>query len=67
MSYWFTARQPFSFTTCAHSLAMICTGSAIQSYYLENKYGIAAPQTFLATAERISGENLNPLVEQWLE
>jgi hypothetical protein len=40
---------------------------AIQSYYLENKYRIASPQTFLATVERISGENINPLVEQWLE
>ncbi|MCL4301080.1 MAG: M1 family metallopeptidase [Anaerolineae bacterium] len=39
---------------------------ALQTYYLENRYRIATPQTFLATAQRVSGQNLNPLVEEWL-
>jgi aminopeptidase N len=38
----------------------------LQSYYAENRYGIVTPETFLATAERLSDQNLTPLVEQWL-
>jgi hypothetical protein len=39
----------------------------LQTYYAENRYQIATPQTFLATAERVSGQNLNPLAEEWLK
>lgn len=39
----------------------------LQTYYAENRYSIATPQTFLATAERVSGQNLNPLAEEWLK
>ena len=39
----------------------------LQTYYAENRYRIATPQTLLATAERISGQNLNPLAEKWLK
>jgi aminopeptidase N len=38
----------------------------LQTYYTENRYSISTPQSFLATAERVSGQNLNPLAEQWL-
>jgi hypothetical protein len=38
----------------------------LHSYYAENRYKIASPQTFLATAGRVSGQNLNPLAAQWL-
>ena len=38
----------------------------LQTYYAENRYRIVTPQTFLATAERLSGQNLNPLAEKWL-
>ncbi len=38
----------------------------LQTYYAENRYKIVTPQTFLATAERVSGQNLNALAEQWL-
>ncbi len=38
----------------------------IQTYYAENRYRIVTPQTFLATAERVSGQNLNSLAEEWL-
>lgn len=38
----------------------------MQTYYLENRYKIVTPQTFLVTAQRVSGENLNPLAEEWL-
>jgi len=38
----------------------------LQTYYAENRYQIASPQTFLATAGRVSGQNLNPLAEKWL-
>jgi aminopeptidase N len=39
----------------------------LQTYYTENRYRIVTPQTFLSTAERVSGQNLNPLAEQWLQ
>jgi hypothetical protein len=38
----------------------------LQTYYAENRYRIASPDIFLATAERVSGRNLSPLVEKWL-
>ncbi len=38
----------------------------LQTYYAENRYRIASPQIFLATAERVSGQNLNVLAEDWL-
>ncbi len=37
----------------------------MQTYYTENRYRLVTPQIFLATAERISGQNLNPLAEEW--
>lgn len=40
--------------------------AVIQAYVAENRFGIATPQTLLATAQRVSGQNLNPLVEEWL-
>jgi aminopeptidase N len=39
----------------------------LQTYYSENRYRIATPQTFLVTAQRVSGQNLNPLAEKWLQ
>lgn len=39
----------------------------IQTYYAENRYQIVAPPTFLVTAQRVSGQNLNPLAEEWLK
>jgi hypothetical protein len=39
---------------------------ALQTYYLENRYRVATPEIFLATAERVSGQNLKPLEEKWL-
>lgn len=38
----------------------------LQTYYAENRYRIVTPQTFLVTAQRVSGQNLNPLAEEWL-
>ena len=38
----------------------------LQTYLAENRYRIATPNTFLATAERVSGQDLAPVVEQWL-
>ena len=39
----------------------------LQTYCAENRYRIVTPATFLATAERVSGQNLNPLAEKWLK
>ncbi|MEW5958390.1 MAG: M1 family metallopeptidase, partial [Chloroflexota bacterium] len=39
----------------------------LQTYTTENRYGLVTPPTLLATAERVSGQNLNPLAEQWLK
>jgi aminopeptidase N len=38
----------------------------MQTYYAENRYRLVAPPTFLVTAQRVSGQNLNPLAEEWL-
>ena len=38
----------------------------LQTYYAENRYRLVTPQTFLVTAQRVSGQNLNPLAEEWL-
>ena len=38
----------------------------LQTYYTENRYKIVTPQTFLSTAERVSGQNLNSLAEERL-
>jgi hypothetical protein len=38
----------------------------LQTYYAENRYKIATPEIFLATAERVSGQELNALAEEWL-
>jgi hypothetical protein len=38
----------------------------LQAYYAENRYKIVTPQTFLAVAQRVSGQDLQPLVEKWL-
>ncbi|GAB4452446.1 MAG: M1 family metallopeptidase [Anaerolineae bacterium] len=39
----------------------------LQSYYAENRYAIATPQTLLATAQRVSGQDLTPLADKWLK
>lgn len=39
----------------------------MQTYYAENRYRLVTPPTLLATAERVSGQNLNPLAEKWLK
>lgn len=39
----------------------------LQTYYTENKYRIVTPQTLLATAQRVSGQNLSPLADAWLK
>ncbi len=38
----------------------------LQTYYAENRYRLVTPQTFLVTAQRVSGQNLKPLAEEWL-
>jgi len=39
----------------------------MQSYYAEYKYKIAQPEDLLALIEQVSGRNVEPLVETWLE
>lgn len=39
----------------------------LQTYFAENRYKIVTPQTFLATAGRVSGQNINLLAESWLK
>jgi hypothetical protein len=38
----------------------------LQTYYAENRYRIVTPPTLLATARRVSGQDLNSLAEAWL-
>jgi hypothetical protein len=39
----------------------------LREYLAEERYGVATPQRFLAIAQRVSGRNLNPLAERWLQ
>ncbi len=39
----------------------------MQSYYSEYKYKVARPSDLMAVIERISGRNVEPLVETWLQ
>jgi aminopeptidase N len=39
----------------------------LQTYYVENRYGLVTPQTLLTTAQRVSGQNLTPLADTWLK
>ncbi|MCQ3973641.1 MAG: hypothetical protein DPW09_09380 [Anaerolineae bacterium] len=39
----------------------------MQTYYTEYKYKIAQPEDLLALIEQVSGRNVEPLVETWLE
>lgn len=39
----------------------------IQTYFTENRYRIVTPATFLATARRVSGQNVDQLAEEWLK
>jgi aminopeptidase N len=41
--------------------------SVIQNYYSQNRYQIATPEMFLRNVEQISGQDLSPLVKEWLE
>lgn len=38
----------------------------LRTYYGENRYKITTPAILLATAQRVSGQNLEPLAEAWL-
>jgi hypothetical protein len=39
----------------------------MQTYYQEYKYKIARPDDLIGVIERVSGRNIEPLIETWLE
>jgi hypothetical protein len=39
----------------------------MQTYYMEYKYKIAQPDDLIEVVERVSGRNVEPLMETWLE
>jgi aminopeptidase N len=39
----------------------------MQTYFTEYKYKLARPDNLFAVIERVSGRNVKPLVETWLE
>jgi len=38
----------------------------LRIYFREHRYGVAYPEDLLRVAERVSGQDLDPLVEQWI-
>ncbi|MBE7556226.1 MAG: M1 family metallopeptidase [Anaerolineales bacterium] len=60
------AKAALFFNALREQLGEVMYRQVLQTYYLENRYKIVTPQTFLVTAQRVSGQNLNPLVEEWL-
>ncbi|MFC1975717.1 M1 family metallopeptidase [Chloroflexota bacterium] len=61
------AKAALFFNALREQLGEEMYAQVLQTYYTENRYRIVTPQTFLATAERMSGQNLNPLAEEWLK
>lgn len=61
------AKAALFFNALREQLGQDMYRQVIQTFYAENRYGIATPATFLATAERVSGQNLEPLAETWLK
>ncbi len=60
------AKAALFFNALREQLGEVMYRQVLQTYYLENRYKVVTPQTFLVTAQRVSGENLNPLAEAWL-
>jgi aminopeptidase N len=60
------AKAALFFDALRQQLGEAMYRQVLQTYYTENRYRIATPQTFLVTAQRVSGQNLNPLAEDWL-
>lgn len=61
------AKAALFFNALREQLGEATYRRVMQTYYLENRYRIVTPQTFLATAERVSGQDLQPLAEEWLQ
>jgi aminopeptidase N len=61
------AKAALFFNALREELGEAMYHQAIQTYYAENRYRIVTPQTFLVTAERVSGQNLDSLAEEWLQ
>ena len=61
------AKAALFFNSLREALGEEMYQQVLQTYYAENRYRIVTPPTFLATAERVSGQNLNPLAEEWLK
>ena len=38
----------------------------LQTYFDEHRYDVAYPEDFMAVAERVSGEDLDPLYSKWI-
>ncbi len=60
------AKAALFFNALREQLGSDMYRQVLQTYYAENRYRLVTPSTFLATAERVSGQNLNPLAEEWL-
>lgn len=60
------AKAALFFNALREQLGDAMYRQVLQTYFAENRYRIVTPQTFLATAGRVSQQNLNPLAEQWL-
>jgi hypothetical protein len=60
------AKAALFFNALHEQLGEAMYRQVLQTYYLENRYKIVTPQAFLVTAQRVSGQNLNLLAEEWL-
>lgn len=60
------ARAALFFDALRAALGEEMFQTVLQTYVSENRYGIVTPQTLLETAEGLSGQDLGPLVTEWL-
>jgi hypothetical protein len=61
------AKAALFFNALREQLGETTYRQALQAYYTENRYGLATPPTLLATAGRVSGRDINPLAQKWLQ
>lgn len=60
------AKSALFFDAMREQLGDDIYSQVLRSYVEEYQWQLASPQNFLSLAQRVSGEDLNPLVERWL-
>ncbi|HXV98351.1 MAG TPA: M1 family aminopeptidase, partial [Anaerolineae bacterium] len=60
-------KGPLFFNALRHEVGDETYFKIMQAYYTEYKYKIAQPDDLIEVIERVSGRNVEPLIENWLQ